>query len=209
MIQQAAAEVQPAPDGARSAFEVQILTQVRGALRQQLAQEREAAARERAQENPVGAAEHAARAARIEEGLAEIDAQLGGAPGELEAAIIDGVEAATEQAAAPVVVGELVPDGVVAISLGFFAMVVLLVLGWPIARAVGRRSERRRAVVDADPQVHVQLRTLEQAIEAIAGEVERLGEGQRQLARLPGVAGANGMRPGASADRVPVERSAP
>ncbi len=77
-----------------------------------------------------------------------------------------------------------VPDGAVIISLAFFIAVVLLVLGMPLMRALGRRAERRHAVAIADPEAKQQLRELSHAVEAIAIEVERLASGQREVTRV-------------------------
>lgn len=79
----------------------------------------------------------------------------------------------------------VVPQEAVAISIAFFVMVVLVVIGWPIARAIARRMDRATA---APPRAGAdnadQLRRIEQAVEAMAIEVERVSENQRFVTRL-------------------------
>jgi len=71
------------------------------------------------------------------------------------------------------------PGGAIAIvgsftMLGLFAMAVM--------RAIWRRPQR--PVVTHTPQIDARLDRLEQGIEAIAVEVERISEGQRFMTRL-------------------------
>lgn len=77
------------------------------------------------------------------------------------------------------------PPEVVDISLGFFAMCAIICIGWPLARAFGKRIERR-AVEPAPvgPQVTEQLQRIEQAVDAMAIEIERISESQRFIAKL-------------------------
>lgn len=74
-----------------------------------------------------------------------------------------------------------VPAGAVIISLAVFAMVVLLVLGLPLVRAFGRRSELRQAPAAPDLEAREQLREIGHAVDAIAIEVERISARQRQI----------------------------
>jgi hypothetical protein len=65
---------------------------------------------------------------------------------------------------------------------GIFMLIVLLPLSLALARRVWRRSA---AVVTSLPrEIADRLTRLEQAVEATAVEVERIGEGQRFLTRL-------------------------
>ena len=97
----------------------------------------------------------------------------------------------------PVVVGpppppmmphNMIPPQAVDIAMGFFTMCAVMVVGWPLARAFGRRMERggssAAALTAAVPE---QLQRIEQAVEAMAIEVERISESQRFLARLQNV----------------------
>ena len=65
---------------------------------------------------------------------------------------------------------------------GLFMLIVLLPLSIAIARRIWRRSS---AVVTSFPrEIAERLGRMEQAVEATAVEVERIGEGQRFLTRL-------------------------
>jgi acyl-CoA reductase-like NAD-dependent aldehyde dehydrogenase len=77
-----------------------------------------------------------------------------------------------------------IPPAAVDIAIGFFVTCAVMVIGWPIARALGRRFERRGANPVVDARVADQLQRIEQAVEAVAIEVERISESQRFLARL-------------------------
>jgi len=75
---------------------------------------------------------------------------------------------------------------VVDIANGFFVMCAVMVVGWPLARAFGRRIERRGEVAGATPAMNEQLQRIEQAVDAMAIEVERISESQRFLTKLQG-----------------------
>jgi hypothetical protein len=71
------------------------------------------------------------------------------------------------------------------VPLGFFIMVVCLVVGTPIARAYARRMDAQRNRLPlATGDVTARLERIEQALEAIATEVERIAEGQRFTTKL-------------------------
>jgi hypothetical protein len=90
----------------------------------------------------------------------------------------------------------LIPPQLVDISVAFFAMCAIMVIGWPIARAFGRRLERRSEVASLDPIAVEQLQRIEHAVEAMSIEIERISESQRFMARLQsGTAGDRGMMP--------------
>ena len=77
--------------------------------------------------------------------------------------------------------GELIP-------ITLFIMVGVTIIGAPIARAIARRIERgvggggEPASLPND--VGARLERMEQAIDAIAVEVERISEGQRFTSKL-------------------------
>jgi hypothetical protein len=76
--------------------------------------------------------------------------------------------------------GPQVPEGAIIISVAFFIMCAVIAIGFPIARAIARRMDRRNAVSPgADSDTRVRLERIEQAVESIAVEVERISEGQR------------------------------
>jgi hypothetical protein len=76
------------------------------------------------------------------------------------------------------------PPEVANMAYAFFAMCALMVVGWPIARALGRRIERKSETPTINPASSEQLQRIEQAVEAMAIEVERISESQRFMARI-------------------------
>jgi len=79
----------------------------------------------------------------------------------------------------PMLPNDMIPAKAVDITFAFFATVVLVAIGTPIARALARRMDRRGQVAAAPPDLVPRLERIEQAVEAIAIEVERVSEGQR------------------------------
>ncbi len=84
----------------------------------------------------------------------------------------------------PGAMDHIIPSQVVDMTIAFFIMVAVMVIGWPIARAFGRRIERRGQVAALDAGTMEQLQRIEQAVDAMAIEVERISESQRFMARL-------------------------
>jgi len=74
-------------------------------------------------------------------------------------------------------------DPGIVVPLGFFAMVATIAVGVPLARAFARRMERESKTKLA-PEVTSRLERIEQAVDAIAIEVERISEGQRFTTKL-------------------------
>ncbi len=83
------------------------------------------------------------------------------------------------------------PPQVVDISIAFFIMVAVIVIGWPLARAFGKRLERRTDVPAVGAGTSEQLNRIEQAVDAMAIEVERISESQRFIAKLQNAQGQN------------------
>ena len=80
---------------------------------------------------------------------------------------------------------EIIPPQAVDISLAFFFTVAAIIIGLPIARAFARRMDRKGGGAAQIPtEVSAQLAHLNQAVDAIAVEVERISEGQRFTTRL-------------------------
>lgn len=79
---------------------------------------------------------------------------------------------------------EVIPPQAVDISLAFFFTVATIIIGLPIARAFARRMDRKGATAQIPHEVSAQLAQLNQAVDAIALEVERISEGQRFTTRL-------------------------
>jgi hypothetical protein len=106
----------------------------------------------------------------------------------------------------------VIPPQAVDISVAFFVMVAFIIVGLPLARAFARRMDRKGQPAPA-AEITPRLDRIEQAIEAIAIEVERVSEGQRYttkaIADLRGLPGSIGNWPAGAreAERVPVGES--
>ena len=183
----------------------QIRTEVQTTVRQQV---REAI---QAREQGVITAEQAARigeeAARAAEEAARVAAQAAGAaPGSIfrvgpdgEIVPVEGVDEAIADAVADATAGvgrdirfePVVPPQVVDIAISFFMMIAFIIVGLPIARAFGRRMDRRSAVAPVAVAQTEQLQEIQTAVEAMAVEVERISENQRFVTRLLSERGAD------------------
>ncbi len=64
------------------------------------------------------------------------------------------------------------------------AIVPITAIGFPIARAYARRVEQGDATKRVPLEVTARLERMEQAIDSIAVEVERISEGQRFTTKL-------------------------
>jgi hypothetical protein len=64
-----------------------------------------------------------------------------------------------------------------------FGAVTVMSLGTPLVKAWARRFERRHEV-QQNAQIEQRLAAIEQAIETVAVEVERISEGQRFTTKL-------------------------
>jgi hypothetical protein len=69
-------------------------------------------------------------------------------------------------------------------TLWFFTTVAVVAIGVPLARAFGRWLDRRGSAPKASPDATARMERMEQAIEAVAIEVERVSEGQRYTNKL-------------------------
>lgn len=70
------------------------------------------------------------------------------------------------------------------IPIGAFIMVLGVVIGGPLAKAYARRIESQPHDSLPSGEVLTRLNRIEQAVEAIATEVERIAEGQRFTTKL-------------------------
>ncbi|GAC1410324.1 MAG: hypothetical protein NVSMB53_04140 [Gemmatimonadaceae bacterium] len=77
-----------------------------------------------------------------------------------------------------------IPPQAVDISIAFFLTIAAIIIGLPLARAFARRMDRRGSAPQIPNEVSSQLAHLNQAVDAIALEVERISEGQRFTTRL-------------------------
>ncbi len=97
----------------------------------------------------------------------------------------EGIRIGSESGAMTTVpINKVVPEGVVQITTGFFAMIVLVVIGGPIARAFARRMNRRTDTMQLSSAVQARLDAMERNIDTVAVELEKVSEGQRFTTKL-------------------------
>ena len=77
------------------------------------------------------------------------------------------------------------PEAVIELVSVIMACVTIMVLGWSWARAFARRAEAKAGKgAGIAPDVPLRLERIEQAVDAMAVEMERVSESQRYSARL-------------------------
>ena len=74
-------------------------------------------------------------------------------------------------------------DEDIVIPLAGMLMIIVLAIGVPLVRALGRRWEKE-ARPRGDIEVSQRLAHIEQAIDAMSLEIERISEGQRFVTRM-------------------------
>ncbi|MGI8400264.1 MAG: hypothetical protein ACR2NS_01495 [Gemmatimonadaceae bacterium] len=72
----------------------------------------------------------------------------------------------------------------VAVPLGAFATAIICAIGIPLARAYSRRMDADSRNPRIPSEVTSRLERIEQAVDAVALEVERISEGQRFTTKL-------------------------
>src|ERR1700693_2376907 len=72
-----------------------------------------------------------------------------------------------------------IPPQAVDMTVAFFLTVAVIIIGLPLARAFARRMDRRGGTAQVSNEVSSKLAPLNQAVDAIALEVERISEGAR------------------------------
>ncbi len=72
----------------------------------------------------------------------------------------------------------------IVVPLAGMATAIILAIGLPVARAYSRRVDADSKNPRVPPEVSNRLERMEQAIEAVAIEVERISEGQRFTTKL-------------------------
>ena len=77
----------------------------------------------------------------------------------------------------------MLDEDIVAI-VGFFLTVIIVVVGLPLARAWARAIDRRSSAPAVPADVTQRLERIEQAVDAMSIEVERISENQRFTTRL-------------------------
>lgn len=101
---------------------------------------------------------------------------------------VAGADAAPGQATtAPAAPSEprrkALPDGLVEMMAIIFSAVTIMSLGTPLVKAWARRFEKRTELKQ-QALVEQRLAAIEQAIDSVAVEVERISEGQRFTSKL-------------------------
>lgn len=96
-------------------------------------------------------------------------------------------------------------EGIIAIT-GFFTTVIVIVIGLPLVKAHIRAKERDPALGAPERERDARLARMENAIEAMALEVERIAEGQRFVTRLLAERHAPATLPGARGPEPKEER---
>ena len=92
------------------------------------------------------------------------------------------------------------------VPITVFVCLAVTAIGVPIARAYARRLDREPSRREIPPDVTARLERMEQALDSIAIEVERISEGQRFTTKL--LADRNPAGQTSASDRqVPTERS--
>jgi hypothetical protein len=89
---------------------------------------------------------------------------------------------------APLVIPSRIPPEALQMAQWFFVTCVTVALGIPVIRIIGRRFDRPvpppPPTPAVSPDVTARLQRIEQAVEAVAIEVERIAEAQRFSTRL-------------------------
>lgn len=72
----------------------------------------------------------------------------------------------------------------VVVPVAGIVMIIALSIGLPLVRALSKRWEREGIQPGQAPEIGARLERIEQAVDAIAVEVERISEGQRFTTKL-------------------------
>lgn len=100
-------------------------------------------------------------------------------------AALDAVrESRAETRPPPFFPPEGIPTQAVDIAMGFFFTIATIAIGFPLARAFARRMDRRSQGGVEAASLAPRFDRMEQAIEAVAIEVERISENQRYTTRI-------------------------
>ena len=119
------------------------------------------------------------RIANVDERIANLDKQIASA----DQAVANSAAIPGAIVREPPLPRQGPPDAVYALS-GMFMVIVFLPLSIAFTRRIWRRSAK--ATVVLPPEVAQRMESIERGVEAIAIEVERIGEGQRFLSQLLG-----------------------
>ncbi|HMG70521.1 MAG TPA: hypothetical protein VK544_05360 [Gemmatimonadaceae bacterium] len=96
----------------------------------------------------------------------------------------------------------------IVVPLGAFVCAIILAIGVPVARAYSRRMDAESKYPRLPNEVTQRLERMEQTLEAVAIEVERITEGQRFTTKLLSEGrGAGDSRQGQSPAASPQDRA--
>lgn len=95
-----------------------------------------------------------------------------------------GIHVKQGDAQTTIPIHDIVPRGAVDIVQAVGATLVLIIVGWPIARAFARRMDRKHSAAVLSAAVQQRLDAMDRNIDTVALELERVSEGQRFTAKL-------------------------
>ncbi|HEV2179139.1 MAG TPA: hypothetical protein VGR59_02410 [Gemmatimonadaceae bacterium] len=81
------------------------------------------------------------------------------------------------------------------VAIGFFVMIAALFFIVPIARAFARRIDKKPVPAPLDQGLAEQLKRIENSVDSMAIEIERISEAQRYMVRLQSDRGASTALP--------------
>ena len=81
------------------------------------------------------------------------------------------------------------------VAIGFFVMIAALFFIVPIARAFARRIDKKPVPAPLDQGLAEQLKRIENSVDSMAIEIERISEAQRYMVRLQSDRGAPAALP--------------
>lgn len=112
-------------------------------------------------------------------------------PQEIRDQIRDGIRNAIDNGRDPQIIippgamDGVVPQGAVDISIAMFVSIAFVIVGLPIARAMARRMDAgSQAQVSGGANLAPKIEQLQQSVDAMAIELERISEAQRFQSKL-------------------------
>jgi chaperonin GroEL (HSP60 family) len=120
----------------------------------------------------LNSAREQARVAREQARMAEQQAQQGG----------NGTAIIVPAAPPPPI--DAIPPQAVDLAIAFFIMIAAIAIFTPLMRAIGRRLERSAPPAALDAGLVSQLQRIENTVDSMSVEIERISEAQRYMARL-------------------------
>ena len=94
----------------------------------------------------------------------------------------------------------------IVVPVAFIVMIITLAIGVPLVRAYARSLEAASKFPQIPHEVEARLERMEQSLEAVAIEIERISEGQRFTTKLLSEGNRSGRQIGAAnapADNAP------